>query len=160
MQRKDAKTIILYYQAIPEMRRILQKERRELEAEYLALEGVNMDGLPRGSGAGKPVESLAICMEESGAADRLREIEQRMQVLEGDRRHVQSALDAVNGKYKTVLTMRYIVGYSWGAISARTGIPDSTVRRWEEKGLVRLGKALEAAGETAGILHRASCARV
>ena len=34
MQRKDAKTIIMYYRSIPEMKRLLQQERRELEDEY------------------------------------------------------------------------------------------------------------------------------
>lgn len=160
MQRKDAKTIILYYRAIPDMRRLLMKERQQLEDEFAPLGGVNMDGMPHGSSVGNPVENLAIRREESGTADRLREIGRRLAVLEEDRRQIQGALDALYGKYKTVLTMRYIVGYSWGGISARMGVPDSTVRHWEEKAMGRLGKALEDADDPGAILGRASRARV
>lgn len=160
MQRKDAKTIIMYYRSIPEMKRLLQQECRELEDEYCGLHGISMDGMPHGTSPGSPVESAVVRLAESGASDRIREIENRVQVLEDDQRHIQSALDAVNGRYKIILTMRYLDGYSWGGISARIGAPDSTVRHWDSKALLRFGKALEDAGETGEILGRATRARV
>lgn len=160
MQQKDAKTIIMYYRCIPEMKRLLQQERRELEDEYCGLHGISTNGMPHGTTPGKPVESAVVSLVESGASDRIREIESRVQVLEDDQRYIQSALDAVNGRYKIILTMRYINGYSWARIAVSIGVPDSTVRNWNKKALIRLGKALEEAGETDEILGRASCARV
>jgi DNA-directed RNA polymerase specialized sigma24 family protein len=160
MQRKDAQNIILYYRAIPDMRKLLKQERRELEEEYLGLSGVSMDGAPHSSTPGKPVESMAIALEESGAGARLREIEARLCELEADAAFIQHCLDTVNGRYKSILLMRYVYGYSWGKISVRMGVPDSTARHWDEKALARMAKTLEDSAEPAGILRRASHARV
>lgn len=160
MLRKNAETIILYYRDIPEMRKLLIQERRELEDEYCGLKGVSMDGGPRGGSTGKPVEGQMIALEESGAAARLRDIGKRTGELEADRQRVQCAIDALNGRYKRVLKMRYLGGYSWAKISVQIGASDSTVRRWNDKALSRLGKALEEGGEVRGILARASRARV
>lgn len=160
MLQKNAETIILYYRDIAGMRRLLLQERRELEDEYCGLKGVSMDGAPRGGSTGKPVEGQMIAMEESGAAARLREIGKRIDELDADKQRIQRALDALNGRYKRALKMRYLDGYSWAKISVRIGASDSTVRRWNDKALSRLGKALEEGGEVRGILDRASRARV
>ncbi len=160
MQRKDTQAIILYYRAIPDMKKLLKAERRELEEEYLGLGGMSMDGTPHGSTPGKPVESMAIALEESGAAARLREIAARLCVLGEDAETIRRCLDTVNGRYKSILLMRYVYGYSWGKISVRLGVPDSTARHWDEKALDRMGKTLEDGEEIAGILRRASHARV
>jgi DNA-directed RNA polymerase specialized sigma24 family protein len=160
MQRKDTIAIITYYRAIPGMEKLLKEEQRELENEYCGLRAVSMDGMPHGSFPGKPVEALSIAMEASGDADRLREIERRVQELEGDKKIIRGALDAVCGRYKTILSMRYLYGYSWGKISARMGVPDSTVRHWESKAVSRFGKVMEEVTSTKDILGRASRARV
>lgn len=160
MQRKDAKTIIMYYRTIPEMKRLLQQERRELEEENYGLRAVAADGMPHGCAPGDPVGSMAVKLAESGVGRRLEEIEKRISQLECDRQVIQEALDAVNGKYKNILVMRYVCGYSWGGISARIGAPDSTVRHWEEKALFRFAKALEDSPKTGGVLLRATRARV
>ena len=160
MQRKDIKAIILYYRSIPEMKRLLLQEKADLESEYCGLNGVPTDSMPRGTMPGNPVENMAIALDESGAADRLREIECRAKELESDRQAIQCALDAVNGKYKMILLMRYVHEYSWGKISALLGAPDSTVRHWTDRAVLRLGKALEDAGENGELLRRASRARI
>ena len=160
MRREDVKAIISYYRGIPEMKRLLLREKEDLESEYCGLKGAPMDSTPRGTTPGNPVESMAIALNESGAADRLREIECRTQELECDRQAIQSALDAVNGKYKRMLLLRYVDGYSWGKISVQTGVPDSTVRHWTNRALLRLGNALDSAGENGDLLRRASRARI
>lgn len=57
-----------------------------------------------------------------------------MAVLEGDAANIRGALDAVNGKYKSVIIMRLIRGYSWTKISGKLGVPDSTARNWARQG--------------------------
>ena len=154
MRMQDVKAVIMYYRDIPEMKKLLIQERRELEDEYCGLKGVSMDEAPRGGSTGKPVEGQMIAMEESGAAARLRDIGKLTGELEADRQRVQCAIDALNGRYKRVLKMRYLGGYSWAKISVQIGASDSTVRRWHDKALLCLGKAMEESGEVNGILAR------
>lgn len=160
MQRKEAQTIVLYFYAIPGMVAVLNRERREIEEDYYSLRGVSMDGMPHGTTPGKPVESVAIALEESGAADRLREIGNRVGELEADRREIQAVIDGLNSRYNSILNMKYLHGYSWGATSARLGVPDSTIRHWHDKALEKLGKELESLPKKQEILNRASRARV
>ena len=159
MQREDAKAIIKYYQDINKMKQALKRECREIEDEYCGLRGISIDGMPHGATKSSPVENAAILIIESGAAERIRDIETRVQVLENDRKRIQSALDTISSKYKNVLSMRYISKYSWAKISVKIGVPDSTVRHWEAKALDRFGKAMEDTGKTDEILARATRAR-
>lgn len=67
--------------------------------------------------------------------------------------------DALNGKYKEVIVMRYVRGYSWAKISARLGTADSTARDWHTRAMERLGEVLEELPEAEALARRASCAR-
>ena len=160
MRNKDAQTIVQYYHAIPEMQKLLRQEGRDIQDEYYGLPGIQMDGMPHGTAPGKPVEAAAIAIMESGVDVRLREIENRLQELDADRRTIQDAIDQINGRYKNILNLRYAYRYSWGKISVQMGVPDSTARHWNDKALYRLGKVLDDAPEITGILNRASRARV
>lgn len=160
MRRTDAKTIIVYYGEIPGMIKLMNRERQELEDEYYSLHGVSSDGLTRGTTPGNPVENQVILAEEKGAAARLREIAERVEELEADRRIIQRAVDSLSGRYKSLLVMRYLYGYSWTKISMRIAQPDSTVRHWNDKALERVGMVLDGEEKIREILKRASCARV
>lgn len=59
-------------------------------------------------------------------SERLTEIAEAERVLSGDEACIRACLDALNGKYKEVIVMRYVRGYSWAKISARMGTADST----------------------------------
>ena len=160
MQRKQVKTIIAYYGAIPWMVKLLDRERMELEDEYNGLRAMPLDCMPRGTVPGNPTEKLAIRMEAERTWARLREIDVKKQVLRGDEAVIRGCLDALNSKYKRLVSMKYLNGYSWAKISVSLGVPDGTVRRWNGKALERLGELLEDAPMVEELLGRASCARV
>lgn len=160
MRRKNTKIIMGYYSGIPDMVRLLKRERSELESQnYDTLGAVAADGMPHSGTPGKPVERMALNAEEKGVWNRLQEIEVRLQILDADGGAIRDCLDAVNGKYKRILSMRYLHRYSWGKIAVRLEAPDSTVRNWHMKALDALGFALDDVPMIEEILGRASRAR-
>lgn len=130
MRSETVKHIVKYYGGIPEAIKLLKRERDALEDEYNGLGGLAMDGMPHSSAPGNPTEALAVRVIENGVKNRLQEIGVQVAVLEGDAANIRGALDAVNGKYKSVIIMRLIRGYSWTKISGKLGVPDSTARNW------------------------------
>lgn len=159
MNRKGAETVLIYFRDIPGMFRILRKEKEELEELYNGLHATACDGLPHGWAPGKPTESLAVRIAESGAYERLQEIRVRMDVLAGDALTVRGALDDMSAKYKTLLNWRILHGYSWGKISVRMGAPESTVRYWFKMALSKLAEILSEAPMADELELRASRAR-
>ncbi|MDO5544877.1 MAG: sigma factor-like helix-turn-helix DNA-binding protein [Eubacteriales bacterium] len=159
MRFEHVKRIALYYKAIPGMLRLLRQERRELEEEYNGLRSTAADGTPHTSSPGKPTETMGLRALEHGVGDRLREIEEREQQLVADEASIRACLDTLNGKYKQVIVLRYVRGYSWAKIGIKISAPDSTARNWHEKAMERFGEALEELPEAGGLIHRASRAR-
>ena len=96
---------------------------------------------------------------ENGVKNRLQEISIQVEVLEGDAANIRGALDAVNGKYKSVIIMRLIRGYSWTKISGKLGVPDSTARNWHGRAVERLGEVLEDVPMVDELAERATRAR-
>ena len=121
MRYGSVKHIVLYYKAIPGMLRLMRQERAELEGNYYGLRGLACDGMPRGSSPGKPTEESGLRALENGVSERLAEIAEAERVLSGDEACIRACLDALNGRYKEVIVMRYVRGYSWAKISARRG---------------------------------------
>ena len=128
MRSETVKHIVKYYGGIPEAIKLLKRERDALEDEYNGLGGLAMDGMPHSSAPGNPTEALAVRVIENGVKNRLQEISVQVEVLEGDAANIRGALDAVNGKYKSVIIMRLIRGYSW------TKFPASWVCRTARRG--------------------------
>ena len=160
MRRRDVKTVIAYYFEIPDMRKGFTAERARLESEYDGLRGTSYDGVPHSSTPGKPTEMLAIKMEESDAWGRIQEIGVKVQVLQVDEATIRGCMDALNGRYKSLLNMKYFRRYSWAKISASLGTPEATARRWNDKALDRLGELLDDTPMAEELLGRASRARV
>ena len=92
-------------------------------------------------------------------SERLAEIAETERVLSEDEACIRACLDALNGKYKEVIVMRYVRGYSWAKISARLGTADSTARDWHTRAMERLGEVLEELPEAEALERRASRAR-
>jgi DNA-directed RNA polymerase specialized sigma24 family protein len=159
MRKNGAESIVLYYKAIPNMVRLLEQERAELEDEYSSLRATPYDGTPHGSTPGKPTEDRAMRLAENGNRDRLREIAVRIEVLRGDAATIRAALDSMSGKYKSLIHTRLLYGYSWGKLSVRMGVPDSTVRYWYRMALERLAEVLDEAPMADELEGRASRAR-
>lgn len=159
MRFEEVKYIAKYYKAIPGMLKLLRQERADINNEYGGLHGMDMDGMPHGTTPGKPVEALCINAMENLYADQLERIEQREKELCADQAAIRDCLDSLNSKYKSIVMMRYVFGYSWGKISTRLSVPDSTARRWHDKAINRLGEALEEKPEWSDILSRATRAR-
>lgn len=159
MREKNVKEIVQYYYEIPEMVRLLKTEQREQENLYDTLKGTGGDGMPRGSSPGKPTEESGLRALENGVSERLAEIAEAERVLSGDEACIRACLDALNGKYKEVIVMRYVRGYSWAKISARMGTADSTARDWHTRAMERLGEVLEELPEADALARRASRAR-
>lgn len=103
MRSETVKHIVKYYGGIPEDIKLLKRERDALEDEYNGLGGLAMDGMPHSSAPGNPTEALAVRVIENGVKNRLQEIGVQVAVLEGDAANIRGALDAVNGKYKSVM---------------------------------------------------------
>ena len=154
MQFESVKHIAQYYKAIPGMLRLLQQEREELEGNYYGLRGLAYDGTPHSSSPGKPTEEAGLRALESGVGDRLAEIKANEMVLSADAAAIRGCLDAVNGRYKQVILMRYVRGYSWAKTGVRMNAPDSTVRNWHERAMERFGEALEELPGAAEVAHR------
>lgn len=108
MRSETVKHIVKYYGEIPEAIKLLKRECDALEDEYNGLGGLAMDGMPHSSAPGNPTEALAVRVIENGVKNRLQEIGVQVAVLEGDAANIRGALDAVNGKYKSVIIMRLI----------------------------------------------------
>ena len=159
MRRKDVKTIIEYFYGIPQQRRLLDQERAELEAEYNGLRGTSYDGVPHSSTPGKLTEEMAARVDARNVRNRLEEIAVRDHVLIVDRDNIQGCLDALKGEYKKLIFARYRDRYSWARIAATNGVPDRTVRWWNDKAVDRLGEALEEVPMVDELLGRASRAR-
>ena len=87
------------------------------------------------------------------------EIKANEMVLSADAAAIRGCLDAVNGRYKQVILMRYVRGYSWAKTGVRMNAPDSTVRNWHERAMERFGEALEELPEAAELAARAARAR-
>ncbi len=160
MRRKDVKTIVAYYYGIPAQRRLLDKERAELEDEYNGLHGTPMDGMPHSPASGKPTEDLAANAEAENTWVRIQEISIKVQVLHADEARIRDCLDTIKGEYKRLIFSKYRDKYSWPKISVMIGAPDRTIRRWHNKALDRLGEALEEVPMVEELLGRASRARV
>lgn len=160
MRRKDVKTVIAYYFEIPAMRAGFTAERARLESEYNGLRGTSMDGMPHSSTPGKPTEELAEKVEANNTWGRIQEIDVKMQVLQTDAAEIRGCMDALNGRYKTLLFMKYFRRYSWAKISVSLGVPDGTARRWNDRALDRLGELLDDTPMVEELLGRASRARV
>lgn len=156
---QSTRNIVKYYGGIPEAIKLLKRERDALEDEYNGLGGLAMDGMPHSSAPGNPTEALAVRVIENGVKNRLQEIGVQVEVLEGDAANIRGALDAVNGKYKSVIIMRLIRGYSWTKISGKLGVPDSTARNWHGRAVERLGEVLEEVPMVDELAERATRAR-
>ena len=160
MRRKQVKTIIGYYRGIPGMVRLLNSERLELEDEYSGLRSTSLDGMPHSHTAGKPTEELVVRMEAKNTRARIQEIDVKKQVLHMDAAIIRDCLDSLNSKYKNLVRMKYLNGYSWAKISVSLGVPDGTIRRWNDRAIERLGELLDEAPMAEEILRRALCARI
>ncbi len=161
MTRAGAKNVMEYYGGIQTMIKLLKAERAEIEIQnYNALGAAADDGLPHSGQPGKPVESMAITAAENGAGERMREIDEKVEIMTADYAAIRGCLDGLHGRYKQILAMRYLHRYSWGKISVRMETPDSTARAWHDKALSALGTALEDVPGIGEILGRASRARV
>lgn len=156
MRFVDVKRIALYYKAIPGMLHLLRQERAELEEEYNGLGSTAADGTPHGSSPGKPTEELGLRALENGTGERLAQIAEQERVLLEDQAVIRVCLDGLNSKYKQLVLMRYVRGYSWAKIGVRLGTPDSTARSWHERAMERLGEALEETPDHRGLAGRAS----
>lgn len=159
MRYEIAKQIVLYYGNIFVMQKMLRKEKNELENEYSSLHGIAIDGLPHGGAFVSSTEQAGIRAAENNFCDRISEIERRERILEEDAVKIRSCLDSLNGRYKKILEVRYLHRYSWVKISMQIYQPESTVRRWHQKALERLGEVLEAIPDIAELAERASRAR-
>lgn len=159
MRFVEVKRVAMYYKAIPGMLRLLREERAELEEEYSGLGSTAVDGGPHGSSPGKPTEVLGLRALENGTGERLAEIEEQERVLLEDQAVIRACLDGLNSKYKQIVLMRYVRGYSWAKIGGQMGTPDSTARSWHERAMERLGEALEETPDRRGLVRRASRAR-
>ena len=137
MRFVDVKRIALYYKAIPGMLHLLRQERAELEEEYNGLGSTAADGTPHGSSPGKPTEELGLRALENGTGERLAQIAEQERVLLEDQAVIRVCLDGLNSKYKQLVLMRYVRGYSWAKIGVRLGTPDSTARSWHERAMER-----------------------
>ncbi len=160
MRRRDVKTIIAYYFEIPDIRKGFTAERARLEREYDGLRGTSYDGVPHSSTPGKPTEELAAKMEANNTWGRIQEIGVKVQVLQADEAAIRGCMDALNGRYRSLLNMRYFCRYRWAKISVSLDTPEATVRRWNDKAIDRLGELLDDAPMVEELLGRASRARV
>lgn len=142
------------------MRKEFTAERVRLESEYDGLRGTSYDGVPHSSTPGKPTEELAAKLEANNTWGRIQEISVKMQVLQADKATIRGCLDALNGRYKSLLNMKYFRRYSWAKISVSMGTSEATARRWNDKAIDRLGELLDDTPMVEELLGRASRARV
>lgn len=159
MESKEAKRVIAYYAAIPEMLKLLRQEKDDLDLKYSCAKGIAIGEMQHSNNTSRPTEKIAIRIAETGTRDRIKEIEVQIQVLERDAALIRGCLDGLNAKYKRILLLRYVKEYSWAKISVGTGKPESTIRAWGRKATARMGQELEEVPMIEEILYRASRAR-
>lgn len=160
MTKKEAENVIEYYGSILYMLKLLRSERRQIESSYDTVRSAPLDDMPHGTTPGNPTENAGVLCAQNNILDRVKKIDNRILELEADRDYISAALNAINGRYKYILVAKYCNRYSWAKISVKMQVPDSTVRLWRDKALVKLGEALEHMGYTGGVLERALRARI
>lgn len=161
MTKKEAEAVIEYYSSIPYMLKMLRAEQKQYEDFYYnTVRSVPLDNMPHGTTLGNPTEDRGVLCAQAGVMESLKRNEDRILELEADRGYISDALNSINGRYKYILVAKYCNKYSWAKISIKMQKPDSTVRLWRNKALVKLGEALEYKGFTAGVLERALRARI
>ena len=132
---------------------ILKKERDERQTdyeEYLCdvynpIQGVVLDGLPRGKGlTSDPTGNYVVCMEPyfesyQRALDRRKksidDLEERMFKIE-------RAVNKLEYQQRYVLYLKYIKGISWAKLPEHTGYQNTQNRMYEALGIgniVRMG---------------------
>lgn len=98
--------------------RSIKQEIAQIEAQIKSLDGspsgVNLDGMPRGSGTGDPVASIV--------NQRMALKEKYMEELAGlyaAQRHVEELIESLKSIERRLLRHRYIEGLSWRRIGAK-----------------------------------------
>lgn len=153
MQPQNVKKIISYYGRIPGMIKLLKQEKAELEDKYNLLRNA-MGGTSKNSTPGNPIETF-VCLDDGESGNKIQEVTVKIQVLDMDSTTIKNCLDSIYSKYKQIIFMRYFRDYCWTRISAELNIPNSTVRRWHNKAIEKLGAVLDEAPMIEEISRRA-----
>ena len=159
MSGADAEIVMQYCGQIKAMRRILRKEREELESGYNTIHGTGMDGMPKAPGAGDVVGETATRLAEEGVADRLQELDVRDEVLRQDMEDIGRALRVLRDVYSQALTMHYRDRHKWREVAGIMKYSESHILRLRRRALEMLGEQLEAVPMAEELLARARDAR-
>lgn len=95
----------------------LLKARDRLESMTSFLRAQNIDGMPRGSGESRKVESLSILIsEEKDEVDRLERMVARSEP------EIKAYIDSIQDTHtRRVFYLRFISGYEWADVAAALG---------------------------------------
>ena len=165
MEATDTKLILRYLAEIEWQVRRIDVEMGELEERYNPIEGMGMDGMPRGSSTGDRTAALAVKLaDDNEYRNRENELMVRRSVLCADRAAIQTQFDRLNCRYKSILEGRYLYAKkplqkSWKSIASRLGVKVITAQRWEKFALSAFGTMLDEMPMAEEVLLRAYDAR-
>lgn len=162
MQRESIKAVVAYYKNIPELLKYEYQEREKIiDVYYNGLKSAGVgDGMPHGTGEGKPTEKMGIEAAKKRASEAIRQSYDKIKLLESDEKIIHDCIECMNGKYKMLIYSKLVNEYSWVQLSVKLERPESTIRYWLDLALDRLGEILEEDVKELDVLvKRASRAR-
>lgn len=99
----------------------LEAERWQQIAQSI---GVNMDGMPKGSGSGDKISNAAV-----NAVEILKEIEASTEAARAERAQVQQVIQTAPRRKRQLLELHYINGMSAAAIANEYGKSEKWIRK-------------------------------
>ncbi len=131
--RADIKRRLRRYREIKEERKQIAGELGRLEAIAAAPSSPNLDGMPKGPGAGNPVERMAlrVCELEE-------KYKEQMVALVAAQLEIENLIGGLAPAERRLARLRYIEGLTWEDIGAVLNYSNSQIHRYHRAMLEHL----------------------
>lgn len=134
--RADIKRQLRRYRELKEERKQIAGELGRLEAVATSPSSPNLDGMPRGPGAGNPVERMALRVCE--LEDKYKEL---MAALLAAQLEIENMIGGLASAERRLARLRYIEGLTWEDISEILNYSYSQTHRYHRAMLEHLVEA-------------------
>lgn len=116
MDKKELKHRLNLYRDLELERAQIRQELERVEAAMHGPGGSNMDGMPRGSGAGDPV--LAIVSQHIALKDKYLQL---LGELSRAQAEIEDLINVLPPRYRVLMRLRYIQGLQWEEVCVSVG---------------------------------------
>lgn len=134
-------SILEFYKNIDEEIRLNKEAIEDIEMRYYnPINGVNMDGMPKGKGGtSNPTENTALNVPE-WASEQLQELQAEQKALYALKRAIRKELERLPYIQRVIVSDFYIRGDNWVRISAQIHYSERQCKNIRNNALVKLGR--------------------